>query len=159
MFYKQWQPIIPFGQAIMLDKLSEVDIAPDRSQPESDWIKYQPEDDVFSGYCWPDLSCIGILTLFRCYGFSLSGTCVNRLIPLVARRADDRFQHPRIPNLSRSEPLIAHLHHFEPIDVMHDLNFSGLQKCLCILVRAIGLTIYDARNAGIDERLGAVDAG
>ena len=51
---EQRQPFIPVGQAFVLHKFPEEDIAPDGAQPEGDRIKNQPEYDVFC--CYFDLS-------------------------------------------------------------------------------------------------------
>ncbi len=37
----------------MFDKLSKENIAPDGAQSEGDWIKDQPEDDLFCFYLGP----------------------------------------------------------------------------------------------------------
>jgi hypothetical protein len=50
MLFEQRQPFVPAGQALVHDEFSEEDISPYRAQAEGDWIKYQPEDDVFGCY-------------------------------------------------------------------------------------------------------------
>jgi len=51
--FEQWQPFVTVGEALVLDKFSKEDVAPDRAQPEGDRIKNQPEDDVFCCYSGP----------------------------------------------------------------------------------------------------------
>ena len=53
MSFDQWQDFIPAGQTLVFHKLFEEDIATDGTQAKGDWIKDQPEEDVFCGYCEP----------------------------------------------------------------------------------------------------------
>ncbi len=41
---------------------------------------------------------------------------------------------------------------------LHQFNICRLQKVHCVFVGAVGAVINDARNAGIDQHLGAIDA-
>jgi hypothetical protein len=53
VFFEKWYPLIPIGESFVFDKLAKEDIAPDGAQSESDRIKNQPIDDVFSRYFGP----------------------------------------------------------------------------------------------------------
>jgi len=57
VLFEERQPLIPVWQAFVFHKLAEENIAPDGAQSKGDWIKYQPEDDIFSGYGCPALPC------------------------------------------------------------------------------------------------------
>ena len=53
MLFDERQHFIPMGQALVVHKLFEKDITPNRAQPKGDRIENEPEDDVFCGYRWP----------------------------------------------------------------------------------------------------------
>lgn len=40
-----------------------------------------------------------------------------------------------------------------------DFDIRGREEVHCVLVIPIGYTVDDARDPGIDQRLGAIDAG
>jgi hypothetical protein len=53
MLFEERNPFIAMRQAFVLDELSKENIAPNGAQSEGDWIKNEPEDDLFRFYLGP----------------------------------------------------------------------------------------------------------
>jgi hypothetical protein len=53
MLFEKRNPFIAMRQAFVFDKPSKENIAPDGAQSEGNWIKNQPEDDLFCFYFGP----------------------------------------------------------------------------------------------------------
>jgi hypothetical protein len=53
VLFEERKPFIAMRKAFVFDKLSKENIAPDGAQSEGDWIKDQPEDDLFCFYLGP----------------------------------------------------------------------------------------------------------
>ena len=53
MLFEERKPFTTMRQAFVFDKPSKENIAPDGAQSEGNWIKNQPEDDLFCFYLGP----------------------------------------------------------------------------------------------------------
>ena len=53
VLFDEGPPLVAVRESLVFDKFAKEDIAPDRAQSECDWVKNQPEDDVFCRYFRP----------------------------------------------------------------------------------------------------------